>query len=121
MIKETEVPEILGNELPEINYELQKKVNTKNIYKTIQCFADFTKQLAVCGNLKEVQRCFNLAEKMLQDGNNTVKNAIENVYLFSVSKILDMTNPLSEAVKEMLNGPLRNEYYKQVHAGGIWS
>ena len=83
MITEKQVSEILGNELPEINNELKKLSGSNNIYKTINCFVYLTKEYIIKGKFIAVKHCFSLAEKMLEEGNNTVKNAIENVYVYS--------------------------------------
>jgi hypothetical protein len=118
-IMETEILDILGNELPEINEELERLPNAQNIYTTVKCFAEYTKQLINKGNLSEVKHCFNVAEKMLTSGNKVVKNAIENVYIFSISSILDFASPLSNKIKGMMNRRLLSEYKRQVCASGI--
>jgi hypothetical protein len=119
MITENKVSDILGEELPEINNELEKLSNSNNIYKTIECFVDFTKLLISKGNLKEVKHCFNVAEKMLKNGNNTVKNAIENVYVYSLGTVVALSTLKTNHLKEIFNGSLRKEYNKQVCASGI--
>ncbi len=119
MIKENEMMELLGNEFPAINSEFERTANPGNIYKAMQCFSDFTKQLIRKGNFKEVKHCFIVAEKMLQNGNGTVKNAIENCYLFSVSTLLDLTSPVSQKVKSLLTTSLKKEYNRQVCASGL--
>lgn len=119
MIKENEVLDLLGNEFPQINQNLEKMVNPTNVYNVISCFADFTKQLVRDGNFEEVKHCFNVAERMLVSGNNTVKNAIESGYLFSISILIDVTNPISQKVKSLLTSSLRNEYNRQINASGI--
>lgn len=119
MITETQINGILLQELPEINNELEKLPNQNNIYKTMQCFVDFTKELAYTGNLAEVKHCFALAERMLKDGNRTVKGAIENVYVFSVSSILHGGSAMNKEVNKLFNGSLRKEYIHQIEASGI--
>jgi hypothetical protein len=114
-ITENEVLSLLSNELPQLDAEIKSMSNKVSIYTVINCFADVTKHMAKVGNLKEVRHCFNIAEKIWISGNNTVKNAIENSYLFSLSGILD----LNSKIKEMLCTPLRKEYYKQVYGKGI--
>ncbi len=118
-IKENDVLNILGEELPEMNIELEKLSNPQNVYASVKCFAEFTKSLVRKENLSEVKHCFNIAEKMMLDGNKTVKNAIENVYLFSLSAILDLTSPLSYKIKGMMNRSLWKEYNKQLTASGL--
>jgi hypothetical protein len=119
MIHESEVLDLLGYKVPEINPELEKLPSTGNIYKTIQCFADFTKHLIDAGHLNAVRHCVNLAENMLKEGNSTVKNAIENVYLHSLAPILDLGDSTGTAIKKMLKGSLRKEYSRQICKGGI--
>lgn len=118
-IKESEVIDILSEELPAINSTLEKTANPTNIYTAVQCFADFTKNMVTKGNLSEVKHCFNVAEKMLQNGNQVVKNAIRNVYVFSVSKCLDFATPLSYKIKGMMNDSLLKEYKRQILTSGI--
>ena len=119
MIKETEILEVFGNELPEMNYSHEKTEDVNNIYKAMTCFANFTKSLVNKGDFKEVKHCFDIAEKLLKNGNSTVKNAIENGYLYSLSSILDYTTPVSLKVKSLLTDSLKKEYNRQVCSSGI--
>ena len=119
MITEKEILEVLGNELPAINASLEKTEDINNIYKAMHCFANFTKSLISKGDFKEVKHCFNVAEKLLKNGNSTVVNAIENSYLYSLSTILDFTTPVSLKVKSLLTDSLMKEYRRQVGASCI--
>lgn len=119
MIKETEVLEVLGNELPGMNSSLEKTEDVNNIYKAMQCFANFTKSLISKGDFKEVKHCFHVAEKLLKNGNSTVVNAIENSYLYSLSSVLDFASPVSLKVKSLLTDSLMKEYRRQVGASCI--
>jgi hypothetical protein len=114
-ITETEVLFLLSNELPQIEAEIKNNSTQTSIYNVIGCFADVTKNMAKVGNLKEVKHCFNIAEKLWLAGNGTVKNAIENGYLFSLSSLLD----LNTKIKDLLCAPLRKEYNRQVCSHGI--
>ncbi len=114
-ITENEVLKLISNELPQIEIEIKESTNQVNIYCIVSCFADITKHLANAGKLKEVKHCFNVAEKLWLAGNSTVKNAIENGYLFSLSGMLDLNIKL----KDMLNASLRREYNRQVSCHGI--
>jgi hypothetical protein len=119
MIHDSEILDLLGNKIPDINPELEKLPNTGNVYKTIQCFADFTKELIGSGNLQAAKNCMNLAEEMLSEGNNLVKNAIENVFLHTLSPVLDISDSVGLHIKTMLKGSLRKEYMRQVCKSGI--
>lgn len=119
MITENDVTDILDTELPGINKKLERLPASNNIYKAMQCFVDFTKELVTNGNPDGVKSCFNLAERMLKEGNNAVKNAVENVYVFSVSTALFLCTPISKELTAMFNGSLKNEYTRQVVSSGI--
>ncbi len=114
-ITENEVLLLLSNELPQIEAELKNSFTQANVYNIISCFADITRHMAKVGDLKEVKHCFNIAEKLWIAGNGTVKNAIENGYLFSLSNVLD----LNTKIKDLLSTPLRKEYNRQVFGHGI--
>lgn len=114
-ITENDVLFLLSNELPQIEAEIKNTPNQASIYSVIGCFADVTKHMAKVENLKEVKHCFNIAEKLWLAGNGTVKNAIENGYLFSLSSMLD----LNAKIKDLLCAPLRKEYNRQVFGHGI--
>jgi len=119
VLKETDALDLLGNELPGINPELEKTPKPRSIYCAAGCFADLTKQFVQLGNLAEVKHCFNLAEKMLCNGNGAVRNAISNVYLFSLSQLLDRATPLSAKLKAMLTANLKTEYTKHITASSL--
>lgn len=78
-------------------------------------FAAFTKTLMKSGYTEAVYVCFDTAEELLRHGNQPVRTAIENVYLFSVSQNLYFTREL----KERLPPLLKWEYLRQVNAPGI--
>jgi hypothetical protein len=119
MIKETEVLNVLGEEIPHMNPELEKLAGTGNVYKCIQCFADFTKELLITGNLKAAKTCFRVAEKMMEEGNTAVRNAMENVFVFSVTVMVDVSSPFNAAIKSLMKGPVLKEYRRQTHMKGI--
>jgi hypothetical protein len=119
MINETEVLDLLGNKIPELNPELERLSQAGNIYKTMQCFSDFTRSLIGNGNMQAVKNCINLAEELLQDGNNAVKNAVENVFLYSLAPMIDLGDVAGKALQKMLKGALRREYLRQVCSSGI--
>ncbi len=116
MITENEVPDILGEELPELNFDLEKVSAGGNIYNVLQSFANYTKSCANMGNTKKLRSCFNIAEKLISKGNIIVKSAMENVYVFSVSSILEKVSPIQEQVKKMFPENLKYAYTKQIIA-----
>lgn len=93
------------------------KVKSKlNIYKQAQYFADVTKTLIAKGNINRAKKCLKIAEEVFVNGTSEVKNAISNVYLYSVSSFMEMH---CCNIDELLPTNLKNEYYKQINTSGI--
>lgn len=84
-------------------------------YKMAAFFAVFTKSLMKRGYTEAVHVCFDAAEELLMRGNQPVRTAIENVYLFSISQNGYFTGQL----KDQLPPLLKWEYLRQVNAPAI--
>lgn len=89
-----------------------------DIFRFVKRLAEHTSQLARMNNMGEVKHCFNIAEKMLKEGNGVVRIAIQNVYVFSLSVLLDIS-PVRAKIKGMMNEGLRREYYRQISASSL--
>ena len=94
----------------------QMKNQTKNIYKQVERFADLTKALIITGNISRAKKCFAVAEKLLENGSNETKNAISNVFLFSVSCFMELHKC---NIRDLFPQSLKAEYIKQVNTSGI--
>ena len=83
----------------------------KNVYDQMQQFADITKKLIKNGDTGRAKYCIKIVENLFINGNREIKNAIKNVYLFSVSTFLEFQH---YSIKNYFPETLRNEYYNQV-------
>jgi predicted transcriptional regulator len=93
------------------------KTNTnQTIYSQLQRFADVTKLLIVRGNISRAKRCLGIAEQLFSTGNNEVRNAITNVYLFSVSSFMELHKC---SIRNLFPDNLKAAYKKQVSVSGI--
>jgi hypothetical protein len=61
----------------------------KRFYKCIQNFANVSLQLFETGKLKKFEQYLKVALKLFREGNETVKGAIVNVFLFKLSGAAD--------------------------------
>jgi len=111
MIKETQVKEILESNIPEMQIETAQ---LKSLYKTIDRFAAFTKEMMREGNLPLIRDCFTTAEYLLDGGTTNIKLAIENIYVFTITGFMDITGAVSKQVKELMPAHLKESYQKQV-------
>jgi hypothetical protein len=87
-----------------------------NIYKQTERFAELTKNLIISGNIARAKKCFTVAEKLLENGSDETKNAITNVFVFSVSCFMEMHH---YRIHHLFPKSLENEYLKQVNTSGI--
>jgi hypothetical protein len=87
-----------------------------NIHRRAQSLADLTKNILIQGDFKRAQKCFQLAEKILKQGNAEMRNAVVNVYLYSVTSFMEVR---CIKVSGLLGGELLTEYYKQVNTSGL--
>lgn len=123
MIIQAQVPDYIGENLPEIKSDLQKAVgaNAPTVYTAVKCLTDFTRVMVQDHNYPMVRRCLSLAGKLYTKGNDAVKNALENVYVFSFSSLLTGCESFQERnlLQAAIPGSLYQAYMKQVTAFGI--
>jgi hypothetical protein len=81
MILSEQTESFLIKNFPEIEKQLSKKEEQNKIYYSMSCFAAFTQLHIQYGNFNVVKKCFDLANHLMTDGDDTVKSAIENYYL----------------------------------------
>jgi hypothetical protein len=114
-ITENDVRDILGTEIPEINDELHS-MPCSNAYNSLEYLAKFTRECAVTGNMVKLKDCFWVAETLLSKGNSFVKSAVENVYVFSISSLIEITSPIQNQITKMLTSNLKISWQKQTMA-----
>ena len=81
----------------------------------MQRFADITKASIVSGNIKRAKRCLGLAERIFTLGSAEIKNAIVNVYVFSVSTFMEIHHC---NIRNLFPESLQSEYKKQINTSG---
>ncbi|MBK9222807.1 MAG: hypothetical protein IPO16_11915 [Saprospiraceae bacterium] len=87
-----------------------------NIYKQVQRLADVTNWLIQKGNIKKARRYLQITEDIFNKGTSEVKNAISNIYVFSVSSFMEIQHCM---FTNLFPESLHSEYQKQIHASGI--
>jgi len=120
MINQYEVPARLVAELPEIAKDLKAFSPTINIFKSIQCLTNFTRNKVIRHDLKAVKKCFAVAEDIYVKGNTLVKDAIENVFVYSFSSLMNQCdNEERKQVQAIMPIILHTAYVQQVLKSGI--
>lgn len=97
MIHADDTYSFLTETLPDLKQELIYAGDTACPYKVAAFFACYTKSLMRLGNTEGVRNCFVIAENFLRNGDYAVRNAIENVYIFSVTQALAFDDSFTTA------------------------
>ena len=92
------------------------KNQVTTIYNQAERFAEITKSAILTGNIVRAKKCLALAEQLLITGSSETKNAITNVYVFSVSTFMEMRHC---SISNLFPQSLKAEYIKQINTSGV--
>ena len=92
------------------------KTLTETIYSKADRFAMVTKKSIMTGNISRAKKFLLIAEKIFEEGTQETKNAISNVFVYSISHFLEIHEC---NIKDLLPKSLLKEYMNQVNATGI--
>ena len=92
------------------------KNQVTTVYKQAERFAEITKKAIISGNINRAKKCLALAERLFETGSNETKNAISNVYVFSVSSFMELRHC---TISNLFPKSLKAEYIKQINASGV--
>jgi hypothetical protein len=92
----------------------------KSIYVSVQRLADITKKSILHRNFKRAERCFGIADRLMRTGSAQVKNAVENVFVYSVTIWLDsiIRRDDRDRVLRLMPASLKAEYVHQINTTG---
>jgi hypothetical protein len=100
----------------EQNSSSMKHVLYPSVHSRFQRFADITEFFIAQGNLSRVKHCLSFVEDLYNKGDIQTRNAIANIYVFSVSTYLETRR---YRVGDLFPESLKAEYYKQVNSSCI--
>jgi len=81
--------------------------------------ADITKKCIVIRNFQRVEKCLGIADRFMRTGNANVKNAVANVFVYSLTLRLEtMKREDRERVFYLFPTSLKKEYVHQINTTG---
>jgi hypothetical protein len=89
-----------------------------DVYNTLTVIREYACQQAKDHNYGVLQKCFNLAETLYEKGSATVRCAVENVFVFSLSRILSLVPEDKQTIKSIMPASLQSLYMNQVFHRG---
>ena len=89
MIMQNELINRLEAKYPGV-YSKQVAIGPKNtVYKVMQAFTDIACETIMAKNMQKTNALLTDAYELWNDGCNEVKNAVNNVFLYSLSILMD--------------------------------
>jgi hypothetical protein len=103
MLPDSKISQLIGLQIPGLSFPAEQQVPMKGtVSKVIHTFADYTSRMIRGEQLQEVRRCFTIAGVLYHNGSNVLRNAIESVFMYTLSPLLCTKH------KELLPLSLRN-------------
>jgi hypothetical protein len=118
MITQYEVPGYLTQQLPAFTFQPRLGHLDLNIYKELQHFTDYTRQAIDRHNYLLARKCFRLDDKLYGQGDITVKNAMENIFVYSFSSLIPEGKVEKGIQKSLIPATLYSLYLKQIYQTG---
>jgi len=116
MIRESEVRYRIGCEIPALAFELSCIKDNNDVYTAIDCLTDYTKTAIRENRLNDVEGCFVAAYELLHEGNRLIQLAVENTFVFAISRLLEVSLNTSQAVRALFLNTFKEEYCKQINS-----
>ena len=85
MLPDAKVPLLIAYQIPALAGMLRANVLTKSI----GVFSAYTRKANREGRTSEIRKCLSMAGVLYKNGSNGLRNAIESVFLYSISPFLD--------------------------------
>lgn len=85
----------------------------------MQQLADITKKCILTRNFQRAERCLAIADRLMRTGNTKIKDAVANVFVYSVTLRLEtLRREERERVFRLFPASLKAEYVHQINTTG---
>ena len=118
MIAQEDLAGYIEKEIPELS-GICKEQRCATPYDVARQMIKYTQSQFVNKNIRGVKKCLKLAEQLYNSGNKVVKNAIENVFVYSFSHTFFHEEEKRKQLVAVLPGSLYSLYKSQVLASHI--
>lgn len=82
-----EVSAEIADKIPEIRSELVRPPVFGSVYMSMKVLTIYTGKMLREHQLRQVEHCMKLADKIYNRGNSMIKTAVESVFIFSFSNL----------------------------------
>ena len=115
MISDNEVLSLLSSEIPELATNGTASSTERLIYQNVKLLADLACSHIKQNDLKLPARIFKVVERLFQEGSQTCKTAVDNIFVFTITTNIGNPTPLDS----LMTTHLRQECHRQRYCSGI--
>ncbi len=105
---------VIQSEFPYLSYQTRNSSNNKNLFHVVNNLANYTKNQLLENNEAECEHCFKVAYEIWEQGSNISKMAIENIFVYSLSRLLERSFSVSNEAREQFLKFFRKQYEVQI-------
>ncbi len=116
MINQLEIPMYLEDNVPGITEQLT--IANCNVYEIMHTLTDVTCENIKKHDFKMVKKCFNVADKLYCKGNAAVKNAVQNVFVYSFTPMFQKYPEEKKQLLALIPVTLYSLYVAQLYRCG---
>lgn len=109
MITERKAVSMIENEIPQSE---SRRLEIRNLYQFMQAYATLTCDLGERSLLNEFETQLCVANQLYSEGSKNVKEAMEQVYISTLSHSLELKPELLSLARRNLSGSLLNVMYR---------
>ncbi len=113
-MNEKEALEFIDSNLPEFHPVLENS-NGANIYKVMDLFTSYTKESIRNNDFTQLQKCFGVTYELFREGNKCVRNAVSNVFLYSLQHFINKENVVRQQILMLIPPVMQVEMQNQVY------
>lgn len=119
MISQPQAQQYIVTKIPELESSILALGGTAGIYKVMQVLLVDTSNALSQNDYTRILRCFELVEVLYAAGDNIIRGAVENVYIYGLGRILLSCNCDKDAVGASLPKSLYSLYVAQMVRSNI--
>ncbi|RYD99522.1 MAG: hypothetical protein EOP54_03825 [Sphingobacteriales bacterium] len=119
-MNQNEAAAAISTAIPEVTEAITKDGAFKNPFALIHIITQHTRKMVVQHNELMTEKCLKLVDRIYTKGDLAIKNAIENVFIFSLDNIL-FSCSAAERNRVFSKVPINlyTSYINQVYKSGI--
>lgn len=116
MERGSKVVSLIQSEFPILTCDFPLVEGKSKLFRIVQNLAEYTKDQMAAYNDKELEHCFKVASEIYTSGDKLAQIAISNVFIYSISRKLEVSLTVSENARNLFLKFFKTQYEKRIDA-----